>query len=302
MDRQVDRAALVPVEPVGAGSRPDHRLFAEAVDRDPPEVAAAGPAEVREVRSGLVRGTATSELVNWSQARPPIGDRDGDRDHRAEHRGHRPQHRRMAGELERPPGQPALAPLERRSPANSAVASAIPASRISRTVTPWSTAAWLATLSARLSRAWTASTAGSAPIAPIASVASSQSRSRERAIRIPAEIDERQQAAARVGEVEGEEDSGDRRDREPAQRRPGRPAAHPEQGRDGDPEHRPVGVPVFERVVEPRPFAERADVEDVGQEAASQSQKRDNERMRSQALQRIVDAFRSVWAIRKAAR
>ena len=76
----------------------------------------------------------------------------------------------------------------RRRPANSAIVRAIPASRIRRTVTPWSIVDWLATLSARLSRAWIASSAGSAPIAPIASVASIQSRSRERAIRIPAEI------------------------------------------------------------------------------------------------------------------
>ena len=57
----------------------------------------------------------------------------------------------------------------------------------------------------------TASTAGSAPSAPIASVASSQSRSWERAIRQPAATTQRQQAAARVGEVERQQDRRHRR-------------------------------------------------------------------------------------------
>ena len=62
----------------------------------------------------------------------------------------------------------------------------MPASRISATVAPWSTASWPLMLLARLSRLWIARIAGSAPIAPIARVASIQRRSRESAIMQPA--------------------------------------------------------------------------------------------------------------------
>ena len=120
-------------------------------------------------------------------------------------------------------------------------------------MTPWSIVAWLATLSARLSRAWTASSAGSAPSAPIASVASSQSRSRERASRQPAATSERQQAAARVGEVEGQQEGRDRPRPRASAALPGatggssRAASRRRSRRSS-----PFGVPVAERVAQPR--------------------------------------------------
>ena len=71
VDRQVDRAQLVPGELVGAGAVAEQRLFLEGVDRDPAEVVAAGAGELGEVLLRAGSGTATSELENWSQARPP---------------------------------------------------------------------------------------------------------------------------------------------------------------------------------------------------------------------------------------
>ena len=93
---------------------------------------------------------------------------------------------------------------------------------------PWSTAAWPAKLSASARRACTASTAGSAPRAPIASVPSSQSRSWERTIRQPQATSSAEQAAARVGEVERQQQRRQRADRDPAQRRGQRAPAHPQ--------------------------------------------------------------------------
>ena len=109
--RQFDRAQLVPGELVGAGAVADDRLFAEGVDRDPPEFVAAGAGEVGEVRLGLVGelDVGAGELVPGAAA-----DRGYDRDRRpaAAASGDPPQHLRVAGDRNCPPGQPALAALQ----------------------------------------------------------------------------------------------------------------------------------------------------------------------------------------------
>jgi len=63
---QLDRAQLVPGELVGASAMPGQRLFFEGVDRDPPEVVAAGAGEVGEVlgRVGGELDVGAGELVN----------------------------------------------------------------------------------------------------------------------------------------------------------------------------------------------------------------------------------------------
>ena len=61
VEREVDRAVLLPVELVGAGAGADDRLFAEAVDRDPPEIAPPGAAQVGDMGLRLF-GNCTSEL------------------------------------------------------------------------------------------------------------------------------------------------------------------------------------------------------------------------------------------------
>ena len=135
--------------------------------------------------------------------------------------------RRVAGELDRPAG--AAPPSRRSSRAQAGEEQPAPA-RCRRAgsaarSTPWSTAAWLARLSARLSRACTASTAGSAP-----SAADRQRRQQPEAVAGEGEQaaggdDQGQQAAARVGEVEGEQ-------RPPASPRP-RASAAPSSERCG---------------------------------------------------------------------
>ena len=294
MDRQVDRAVLLPGELVGAGAAAEDRLFAEGVDRDPPEVVAAGAGELR--RSAARAGSGTGRR-SWRTG-PRRGRRP--RSPRRSRPPRRPPRCRCSSaglreSSQRPPGQ-----LARRgarpsaAPRRASRASATPPSRISSTVTPWSTAAWLATLSARLRRACTASTAGSAPSAPIASVASSQSRSRERAISAAGGDDQREQPAARVGEVEGEQDRRHRRDREPAQRRPGgaagssRAAARP---RSRTSPRSRSSSRAGSAGAGPLP-SEFADLQHVGQEAAGEAEQGDERERRSPGLQRNVGAFR----------
>ena len=182
------------------------RLFVEGVDRDPPEVVAAGAGELGEVLGWVGRGTAMSELENWSQARPPTAiaapiASTAERDRRDPL-----QHARVAGELERPAGQPPAAPLqppqageERRAPG------AVPASRISSTVTPWSTAACVGDVVgeavAGLDREHRRQRADRAD---------RQRRQHPEAVAREGEQaaggdEQGQQAAARVGEVEGEQ-------------------------------------------------------------------------------------------------
>ncbi len=184
VDRQFDRAQLVPGELVGPGAVAEDRLFVEGVDRDLVELVATGAGEIGEVLPADCWGTGCR---GWRT--------DARRGRRPRRRRRSPAEPRQArslsgrsgcgrspplGRSARPRGAPPSAGRRR-----AAARRAMPASRISSTVTPWSIAAWPPRLSARLWRDCTASTAGSAPSAPIASVASSQSRSRERAIRQP---------------------------------------------------------------------------------------------------------------------
>ena len=196
----------------------EDRLFAEGFDRHLVELVAPGAGEIGEVLLRILGelDVGAGELVPGAPA---------DRDHGGDAPAGRLSARPLSstfGLRETATARPLSRPSRRssqRSAAKSSSERAMPASRISSTVTPWSIAAWSPRLSARLWRACTASTAGSAPSAPIASVASSQSRSRERAIRQPLATTQRKQSAARVGEVEGEQAGRDRRDREPAQGR-----------------------------------------------------------------------------------
>ena len=185
-------------------------------------------------------------------------DRDADRDDR--HGDRQPfQQRRVAGELDRAPGQrPLAARSSRRRPAKSASARAVPGEqdqqhrrRPGRRPPGW-----------RGCRRGCGAPAPRAPPAaprspPIASVASSQSRSWERAIRQPAATSQGQQAAARVGEVEGQQHRRHRRDRRASAARVQPSGGSSRAAARRDPEHRPVGVPVAERVAQPRPAAER---------------------------------------------
>ncbi len=81
----VDRAVLVPGEPVGPGADPEHRLFGEGVDRDPPEVVATGAGELAEMLRRLVRelDVGGAELVPGATT---DRDRDADRQHRTDQR------------------------------------------------------------------------------------------------------------------------------------------------------------------------------------------------------------------------
>ena len=217
-----------------------------------------GAGEVAEALLGFVRElqVGAGELVPGAAA-------DGDRRRRSRPAPHRPRPASApSGRGRAPPrarpGRPARrssrrsAGEQQRAPARSRRAGS------ASTVRPWSTAAGLSMLSARPRRSCTASTAGSAPSAPIARVASSQRRSWERASRHAAGDEQRQQAAARVGEVEGQQERRQRGDRDPAQGGGQRAPAEPEDQRRADPEGDAVGVPVAERVAQPRARAERS--------------------------------------------
>ena len=81
-----------------------------------------------------------------------------------------------------------------------------------------------------------------------------------------------EQAAARVGQVEGEQQHRQRGDRDPAQPEGQRAPAHPQQQRDPGPEGEAVGVPVAERIAQSRAAAGLGpEVEDVRQQAAAKS-------------------------------
>ena len=231
----------------------EQRLFAEGVDRDPPEVVAAGAGELAEVLLRAGWGTAMSELENWSQARPPtaiaapIASSAADqRDSLRAAPGSARARTRLPGQLPAPALEPPQAGEEQQGQGDPGEQDqqhrhALVDGRLVGEVVG-EAAPRLHGEHRRQRRR--------APRSP-ASPAARAGRGRGRAgSRRATSSDE--QAAARVGEVEGEQDRRHRRDREPAQRRPARAAAHPQQQRDRDPEHRPVRVPVAERVAQPR--------------------------------------------------
>ena len=111
---------------------------------------------------------------------------------------------RVAGERHRPAGQPAVAAARAGAgPAKSASASGDPGEQDAAAPSgPGRPPPGRRCCRRGDRRACTASTAGSAPRAPIASVASSQRRSWESAIRQPQATSSASSAAARVGEVE----------------------------------------------------------------------------------------------------
>ena len=195
----------------------------------------------------------------------------------------------------RPPGRSAGPRASRSAQAGEERQRQAPSRRAGSAApsTPWSMVAWAARLSARLSCACTASTAGSAPMAPIASVASSQSRSCERASRQPAATASAEQAAARVGEVEGQQHRGHRRDRR-ASAAPSSSSARLIQSSSAtrDPAHRPVRVPVAERVAQARAAAQRvADFDHMGQEAAAEGEKSDKRDGNREAFSETLAPF-----------
>ena len=82
---QVDRAQLLPGELVGAGAVAEQRLFFEGVDRDPPEVVAAGAGEVGEMLGGVggELEVGARELVPGAAAEDDRGDDRDDAERRA---------------------------------------------------------------------------------------------------------------------------------------------------------------------------------------------------------------------------
>ena len=126
--------------------------------------------------------------------------------------------------------------------------------------------------------ACTASTAGSAPSAPIASVAKQPEAVAGERDQAAGGDHQRQQPAARVGEVEGEQDR--RHDAPTESQRSAVQAARrlvQSSSADADPEHRAVGVPVAERVAQPRGRVAEAlpTSSTCGSEAAGQAEQGD---------------------------
>ena len=88
---------------------------------------------------------------------------------------------------------------------------------------------------------------------------------------------QRQQAAARVGEVEGEERRRDPRQGDRPQPSGRRTAAHPQQHRRADRRAEPVGVPVFERVPRSGAASQRlGDWHHMGQETRPEDENYDD--------------------------
>ena len=115
----------------------EHRLFVEGVERDPPEFVAAAAGELGEVLLGAAGELRVSELENWFQARPPTAIAAAI----ASSASASATPLSTAGSRESADGarrsRPPSPRSSRRSAANSSSASAVPASRISSTVTPW---------------------------------------------------------------------------------------------------------------------------------------------------------------------
>ena len=109
VDREFDRAQLVPGELVGPGSVAQNRLFVEGFDRHFVELVTPSAREVGEVglRIAGELDVGTGELMPGAPA-----DRGYDRDD-AQGRDERdsPQHLRVAGNRNRSPAQSALTAL-----------------------------------------------------------------------------------------------------------------------------------------------------------------------------------------------
>ena len=194
----------------------------EGVDRDPPEVVAAGAAESRRSAAPGRWGTGCRSWRTGPRRGRRPRPRRADRENARAGARRAFSTRRVAGDLDRPPGHgplAALEPAQQREEAERERRSRRAGS--SSTVTPWSTDAWRRGCRRGSRLPATASSAGSAPRR-----ADRQRRQQPEAV--PGEGDQaaggdrqREQPAARVGEVEGhEQDGGHGRHREPAQRRP----------------------------------------------------------------------------------
>ncbi len=110
MHRGVDRAVQIPRKLVRPSAVPEERLFAEGVDRDPPEVMPAGARKVGEVLLRLIGelDVGGGELApGTSSDRDRRHDRAGSRDHRQAL-----EKSPVARELERPSSQLPFAGLE----------------------------------------------------------------------------------------------------------------------------------------------------------------------------------------------
>ena len=210
VDRQVDRALLAPRRTRRCrrrGRAPAFRSKASTATRQ--KSWRPAPESSAKCCSGLSGelDVGARELVPGAAADRDRGaDRDdgaGDRGDSLEHAGLRESSQRAPGQRARRAARAVAAPAKRSS------ARAIPASRISSTVTPWSTVGLVGEV---VGEAVVAPGPRAPPAAPRArrSPASPAARGGRARGRSGSRRDdqERQQATARVGEVEGEQTAG----------------------------------------------------------------------------------------------
>ena len=291
MDGETDPAPLLPAHLVGARSLAQQGPIGEVAVGDPPELAASRAGQVGEVLGGLV-----GELeVVLGEAIPGLG-AEGEGDDGGEgggEDGDPSQQRLVSREPHHRQGHPSLPPLQpaQRREAQQGAGDGQDEDRQHLMALVGRRRAVEPVLQGRAGLDGDHSRRrrhqGDQQRRPQPEAIARECQQRDRANR------QGEHPPARVGEVEAEQRNRDRRHGGEAEQRRGGAAAGPEQQRDRDREHRPVRVPVAERVGQPRPPLGRlADVDDVGQEPAGHRHARRSSSPRSPGPRRSAGVAR----------